>query len=142
MSYPLSSEKDGIKIQPDKMQPETLYHCIYQNKVMLVYKDQNEILNCYEIDDNEIVSKAKGASNADIEKVLEEFGGKNFSTFKSKLSESIIEQICPIGNEIKKLLKDKNYLNKILEKGSKKADIIAKNNLKEVYEIIGLTKFT
>jgi len=58
------------------------------------------------------------------------------------LSESLIERICPIGNEIKKLLKDKNYLNKILEKGSKKADIIAKNNLKEVYEIIGLTKFT
>ena len=43
---------------------------------------------------------------------------------------------------MKKLLKDKNYLNTILEKGSKKADIIAKNNLKEVYEIIGLTKFT
>jgi len=75
-------------------------------------------------------------------KVLKEFGGKNFSTFKSKLSESLIERICPIGNEIKKLLKDKNYLNKILEKGSKKADIIAKNNLKEIYEIIGLTKFT
>ena len=73
MSYPLSSEKDGIKIQSDKMQPETLYHCIYQNKVMLVYKDQNEILNCYEIDDIEIVSKAKEASNADIEKVLEEY---------------------------------------------------------------------
>jgi len=43
MSYPLSSEKDGIKIQSDKMQPETLYHCIYQNKDKLVYKDQNEI---------------------------------------------------------------------------------------------------
>ena len=28
MSYPLSSGKDGIKIQPDKMEPETLYHCI------------------------------------------------------------------------------------------------------------------
>ena len=74
--------------------------------------------------------------------VLKEFGGKNFSTFKSKLIESLVEKICPIGNEIKKLLKDKNYLNKILEKGSKRADIIAKNNLKEVYEIIGLTKFT
>ena len=48
----------------------------------------------------------------EVEKVLKEFGGKNFSTFKSKLSESIIEKICPIGKEIKKLLKDKNYLNK------------------------------
>ena len=44
--------------------------------------------------------------------------------------------------EIKKLLEDKNYLYKILEKGSKKADLIAKNNLKEIYDIIGLTKFT
>ena len=73
MAYPLSSEKDGIKIQPDKMQPEILYHCIYQNKVMLVYKDYNEILNCYEIDDTEIVSKVKEATDVDIEKILEEY---------------------------------------------------------------------
>ena len=45
-------------------------------------------------------------------------------------------------SEIEKLLKDKNYLYKILEKGSKKADFIAKNNLKEIYEIVGLAKFS
>ena len=77
-----------------------------------------------------------------VEKVLKEFGGKNFSTFKGKLIESIIEKICPIGDEIKKLLKDKSYLDKILQKGAKRADLIAKNNLKEIYKIIGLTKFT
>ena len=73
MSYPLSSGKDGIKIQPDKMESETLYHCIHQNKIMLVYKDHNEILNCYEIDDDEIVSKAKASNKEDIEKILEEY---------------------------------------------------------------------
>ena len=73
MSYPLSSGKDGIKIQPDKMEPEMLYYCIYQNKIMLVYKDHNEILNCYEIDDNEIVSKIKLSDKANIEKILEEY---------------------------------------------------------------------
>ena len=73
MSYPLSSEKDGIKIQPDKMQPETLYHCVFQNKVMLVYKDQNEILNCYEIDENEIICKVKESNDGNIEKILEEY---------------------------------------------------------------------
>ena len=73
MSYPLTSEKDGIKISPDKMQPETLYHCICQNKIMLVYKDQNEILNCYEIDDNEIVCKVKESDGRNIEKILEEY---------------------------------------------------------------------
>ena len=89
-----------------------------------------------------LISIYASVNNMDVLKVLREFGGKNFSTFKSKLSESIIERICPIGQEIKKLLKDKSYLNKILEKGSKKADLIAKNNLKEVYDIIGLIKFT
>ena len=81
-------------------------------------------------------------NNVSMEKVLQEFGGKNFSTFKSKGSESLIESICPIGNEIRKLIKDKKYLNEILINGSKKADLIAKNNLKEIYDIIGLTKFS
>jgi hypothetical protein len=73
MSYPLISEKDGIKIKPEVMKSETLYHCLFQNKVMLVYKDHNEILNCYEIEDNEIVSRVKESKNSEIEKILEEY---------------------------------------------------------------------
>jgi len=89
-----------------------------------------------------LISIYSSINNLEVEKVLKEFGGKNFSTFKGKLIESIVEIICPIGNEIKKLLKDKNYLNSELEKGAKKADDIAVNNLKEIYKIIGITKFT
>ena len=89
-----------------------------------------------------LISIYASINEIELEKVLKEFGGNNFSTFKSKLSESIIERICPIGKEMQKLLKDKSYLEKILIKGSKRADLIAKNNLKEIYEIIGLTKFT
>ena len=40
---------------------------------MLVYKDHNEILNCYEIDDDEIVSMVKISNKDDIEKILEEY---------------------------------------------------------------------
>ena len=97
-------------------------------------KNRNEATN--------LLSIYASVNDMEVSKVLQEFGGKNFSTFKGKLSESIVEKICPIGKEIKKLLQDENYLNKILEKGAKKADIIAKNNLKEVYEIIGLVKHT
>jgi len=81
-------------------------------------------------------------NNVSLEAVLKEFGGKNFSTFKNRLSESVIEKICPIGQEIKKLLKDKNYLQNILKKGSKRANLIAKQNINEIYNIIGLTKFS
>ena len=89
-----------------------------------------------------LISIYASINGIEIVKVLKEFGGKNFSTFKSKLSESLIEKICPIGENINKLLKDKNYLNKVLEKGAKRANLIAKDNLKEIYEIIGLTKHT
>ncbi len=89
-----------------------------------------------------LISIYASINNIKVEQVLKEFGGKNFSTFKSKLTESIVEKICPIGKEIKKLLKDTNYLHKTLENGSKRADLIAKINLKEIYEIIGLTKFS
>ena len=73
MSYPLLAEKDGIKIKTEQMSPDKLYHCIFQNKVMLVYKDQNEILNCYEIEEEEIVLKVKESKNDDIEKILEDY---------------------------------------------------------------------
>jgi len=89
-----------------------------------------------------LISIYSSINGIKIEKVLKEFEGKNFATFKSRLSESVIEKISPIGNEIKKLLKDQIYLNTILEKGAKKANLIANTNLKEIYKVIGLTKFT
>ena len=88
-----------------------------------------------------LISIYASINQIEINKVLKEFGGKNFSTFKSNLSESIVEKVCPIGNEIKKLLKDESYLDNILKNGANRADFIAKNNLKEIYDIIGLTKF-
>ena len=87
-----------------------------------------------------LISIYSSVNNIKVSQVLNEFGGKNFSTFKSKLSESVINVISPIGKEIKKLLKDEDYLNEILKKGSKRADLIAKTNLEDVYKIVGLTK--
>ena len=100
----------------------------------------NELKNRHEAAN--LISIYSSINNVSIDKVLKEFGGKNFSTFKRKLSESVVEKICPIGKEIRKLLKDENYLTGILEKGAKKADLIAKNNLNEIYKIVGLTKFS
>ena len=46
------------------------------------------------------------AQNAiSVEKVLKEFGGKNFSTFKSKLSESLVDKILPNWQRNKKIIK-------------------------------------
>ena len=55
------------------MEIEKLYYCIFQDKVMLFFKDQNELLNCYEIEEKEIVETVKTSSSEDIEKILQKF---------------------------------------------------------------------
>jgi tryptophanyl-tRNA synthetase len=75
--------------------------------------------------------------NQNLEKSIYEFGGKNFSEFKEKLSEILIEKIEPISKEIKKLLNDEKYLDGILLEGSQKADKIASKKIREIKELVG-----
>jgi tryptophanyl-tRNA synthetase len=75
--------------------------------------------------------------NQNLENSISEFSGKNFSQFKEKLSEVLIEKIEPISNEIKKLLDDKKYLDLILLEGSNKAGKIAVKKIKEIKELVG-----
>ena len=73
-----------------------------------------------------------------LEEVLKQFSGKEFSFFKTKLSEVLVETICPIGKKMKKLLDDKTFLEKILKKGQENASKKAEENLKKIREILGL----
>ena len=72
-----------------------------------------------------------------MEKSIDEFKGKNFSDFKEKLSDLIVNKIEPISKEIKKLLNDINFLDKILLEGSVKADNIASKKLEKLKELVG-----
>jgi hypothetical protein len=74
MDYPVVAESEGVKLKPELMEIEKLYYCIFQDKVMLFFKDQNELLNCYEIEDKEIVETVKKSSSTeDIENILQKF---------------------------------------------------------------------
>tara|TARA_B110001452_G_C15234087_1_gene427337 strand:- start:750 stop:1751 length:1002 start_codon:yes stop_codon:yes gene_type:complete len=68
---------------------------------------------------------------------INEFSGKNFSEFKEKLSEVVVEKIRPISKEIKKLLDDPKYLDGILLDGSNKANSIASKKMKEIKNLVG-----
>jgi len=72
-----------------------------------------------------------------LEDSIKEFSKKNFSDFKEDLSQSINDKISPITKEIKKLLNDKNYLDKILQEGCIKASEIASKKIKKIHEIVG-----
>ena len=77
MSNPISFNDDGIKIKPEKMEKEKLYHCLFKGKVVLFYKDVQEILNCFEIEDTEIVDAVKNSKDQHIEKLLEDYIAQN-----------------------------------------------------------------
>ena len=81
--------------------------------------------------------KASRKKNTTLEKSVENFAGKNFSEFKEKLSEVLVDKIQPISTEIKKLLDDKSYLDNILLEGVERANIIASKKIKRIKEIVG-----
>ncbi len=76
-------------------------------------------------------------NNLTLEKSIKEFSEKNFSEFKEDLSQVLVDKLGPISSEIKKLLNEKSYLDKILAEGCAKADEIASKKLKKIHDIVG-----
>ena len=76
-------------------------------------------------------------TNSSLERSLNELKGKEYSYLKNRLSEILIEVICPVGKKIKELLDDKSYLEKVLTEGTEKARNIAEYNLKEIRNAVG-----
>ena len=70
-------------------------------------------------------------TNTKAENIIDEFSGKNFSEFKEKLSQLLVEKIVPISKEINRLLVDKKFLDTILLEGFEKANKIASNKIKK-----------
>ena len=76
-------------------------------------------------------------SNQSLKNSINEFSGKNFSEFKEKLAELVVEKISPISVEINKLQKDTSYIDTILKEGGKRANSIASKKVEEMKKIIG-----
>ena len=56
------------------MEKEKLYHCVFKDKVLLIFKDDEDLLNCYEIEEQDLVEKVKANGNQDeVEIILEEY---------------------------------------------------------------------
>ena len=76
-------------------------------------------------------------NNSTLQNTVENFSGKNFSEFKNQLSDLLVKKIEPISLEIKKLLNDQPYLDKILLEGVEKANLIASKKIDKIKEILG-----
>ena len=73
MDYPIEVNDDGVKLKPEIMEPEKFYHCIFKEKVILVFKDHQDFLNCFEIEEKELVDRISSSSDEDVNSILESY---------------------------------------------------------------------
>ena len=57
------------------------------------------------------------------------FADDNMYSFKMKLADALIDQICPIGERYHALLKEEGYILEALEHGAKEANVQAEKTL-------------
>ncbi len=84
-----------------------------------------------------IYAALKGSSKA---AVLREFGGGQFSTFKTALADLAVDKLGPIGAEMKKLVQDPVYIDSVLADGSARARVLAAETMKAVKDIVGFVR--
>tara|TARA_B110000438_G_scaffold238190_1_gene235891 strand:- start:345 stop:1349 length:1005 start_codon:yes stop_codon:yes gene_type:complete len=79
-------------------------------------------------------------SNTKTDKIISLYSGKDFSNLKKDLADLSTEKLRPISLEMKKLMDDTLYLDKIMETGKESAIAVAEPVLKRVNQIIGFIK--
>ena len=72
--------------------------------------------------------------------VLREFGGAQFSTFKSALVDLAVAKLGPIGAETKRLMNDPSHIDSVLAGGSNRAREIAAQTMNAVKDIVGFIR--
>jgi hypothetical protein len=74
--YPVVAGQDGIKLKTEKMVADQLYHCIYDSKAFLFYKDEEGLLHCYEVDDAKAVKEITD-NPSQLETILKKYADQS-----------------------------------------------------------------
>ena len=72
------------------------------------------------------------------EEVLSRYGGGNFADFKKDLAEVAVTRLTPVGEEMRRLCGDVDYLDGVLQDGAARAENLAQPILKRTRELVGL----
>ena len=79
-------------------------------------------------------------NDLEVEKVIADYAGKEFSRFKKDLGELASAKLSPISFEMNKLMQDEKFLDSIISNGKDRAIKVAEPVLSKIYEIIGFFK--
>lgn len=72
------------------------------------------------------------------ERVITEFGGQGFGTFKPALADLAVARLSPISAEMSRLMEDTAEIDRILGQGAERAQKLAAPVLNQTREIVGL----
>ena len=72
--------------------------------------------------------------------MLAEFGGGQFSAFKTALADLAVAKLAPINAEMRRLLADPGYVDGVLKDGAERARVIAAETMNHVKDIVGLLR--
>jgi len=84
-----------------------------------------------------IFAALSGRGKADV---LGEFGGANFSSFKSALVDLAVAKLAPITDRMRRIREDESYVDGVLRDGAERARAIARENMNAVKDIVGFLR--
>ena len=79
-------------------------------------------------------------AGTDVDSVLRDFGGRQFSEFKPALGELAVEKLAPISTRMAQLMETPDEIDRIIGRGAEKAREIAEPVLKDTYELVGMIR--
>jgi len=121
----LTDDADAIaqKIRKAKTDPEPLPH---EEKGLEQRPEADNLVGIY-------------AALADTSRaqVLAQFGGAQFSVFKTALIDLLVGKLAPVNAEMRRLIADPTYIDHVLADGAARAQRIAAETMKAVKDIVG-----
>ena len=124
----LTDDADAIaqKIRKAKTDPEPLPS---EEKGLAPRPEADNLVGIY--------AALQGVSKS---QVLSEFGGGQFSAFKSALVDLAVAKLGPVNAEMKRLVADPVYIDSVLADGAARAQVAAAETMKAVKDIVGFVR--
>jgi tryptophanyl-tRNA synthetase len=87
-----------------------------------------------------LVAIYSALSGQPTDAILSEYGGGQFSTFKTALADLTVEKIAPVAAEMRRLTADQGYIDAVLADGAARAGEIAEQTINDVKDIVGFVR--
>ena len=85
----------------------------------------------------DIYGATTGKTTDEIEK---EFAGKGYGDFKMAVGDAVAAMLTPMQTRFEELIKDKEYLDKMIKQNDEKAYYFSQKTLRKVKKKVGLTE--